>query len=264
MKKWWAIVPLSLMLAACSDDNSFKFNDINKEETEDQESSTTTEPKEQESAETVEEEQGSEVVEEDAEVEETDTDESKDDAEAGTVKDDTQNAVVENKGLVEYMPKRAIKKTFLLEEFEIVREVTAVKGNRMLETITFGDVVTKQVSEWTPTKLTMLFNNAEGVEDVTIDNFESTTAPEVYIDKLNEQKGPQAWKVLDEKRSLTLPAGSYKDVLVIEQTITSETSNQQTITRYYYGKGLGVIKEETITKNGNEETAYVMEMNKVE
>ena len=263
MKKWWAIVPLSLMLAACSDDNSFKFNDIKTEESQ-EDTSTTTETEDQESAETVEDEQGSEVEEEDAEVVEEEADESKEEAEAGTVKDNTQNAVVENKGLVEYMPKRAIKKTFLLEEFEIVREVTAVKGNRMLETITFGDVVTKQVSEWTPTKLTMLFNNAEGVEDVTIDNFESTTAPEVYIDKLNEQKGPQAWKVIDEKRSLTLPAGSYKDVLVIEQTITSETSSQETITRYYYGKGLGVIKEETITKNGNEETSYVMEMNKVE
>ncbi|WP_019415433.1 hypothetical protein [Paenisporosarcina sp. TG20] len=251
MKKWLTIVLLILILAACSDDSSFKFNDINKESNDKQESK---EPKE----EVVKDDGTDSTVEE--------PQDSEDEAAEESVNDDTnsEQAVVENKGLVEYMPKRAIKKTFLLEEFEIVREVKSVKGNLMLESITFGDVVTKQISEWTPTKLTMLFNNSEGIKDVTIDNFESTSAPEVYIDLLNEQNGPQAWKVIDDKLTLTIPAGTYKDVIVIEQTLMSEASNQQTISRYYFAKGLGIIKEETITKNGDSETSYVMEMNKIE
>lgn len=275
MKKWLTIVPLVLILAACSNDNSYKFNDIKKESNETKETteqqkeqqSTTTEPKEDEALEEVVAEESTEGVnKDDTEVVEEQPKESADEAEEDSVRDDTtsEKEVVANKGLVEYMPKRAIKKTFLLEEFEIVREVKAVKGNRMLESITFGDVVTQQVSEWTPTKLTMLFNNAEGVEDVTIDNFESTSAPEVYIDLLNEQTGPQAWKVVEDDLTLKIPAGTYKDVMVIEQTIVSEASKQQTIKRFYFGKDLGVIKEETITINGNNKTSYVMEMNQIE
>ncbi|QBP41768.1 hypothetical protein [Paenisporosarcina antarctica] len=265
MKKWLAIVPLVLILSACSDDNSFKFNDIKKESNEqEKEQPETTQPKENEASEEVVAEEITEV--DDTEVVEEQPKESADESEEDSVSDDTtsENEVVANKGLVVYMPKRAIKKTFLLEEFEIVREVKAVKGNRMLEFITFGDVVTKQISEWTPTKLTMLFNNAEGVEDVTIDNFEATSAPEVYIDLLNEQTGPQAWKVVEDDLTLKIPAGTYKDVMVIEQTIVSDVSKQQTITRFYFGKGLGVIKEETITTNGNNKTSYVMEMNRIE
>lgn len=260
MKKGLTIVLLILILAACSDDSSFKFNDINKDSNDKQESK---EPKED-----VVKVDGTESTDStdstDSTVEEPQ--DSGDEATEDSVSDDTnsEQAVVENKGLVEYMPKKAMKKTFLLEEFEIVREVKSVKGNLMLESITFGDVVTKQISEWTPTKLTMLFNNSEGIKDVTIENFESTSAPEVYIDLLNEQNGPQAWKVIDDKLTLTIPAGTYKDVIVIEQTLMSEASNQQTISRYYFGKGLGVIKEETITKNGDSETSYVMEMNKIE
>ena len=283
MKKLLAILPLMLILAACSDENSFKFNDIeddsgNTEEVKKEEVTTETEPKEEEKEpevteeasteeeETPEEVESPEDVEPTEDVEEKNPDESADEAEEDGVTDGTQGeeAVVENKGLVEYMPKRGMKKVFLLEEFEIVREVKAVKANRLLESITFGDVKTIQISEWTPTKLTMLFNNSEDTAGVTIDKFEATSAPEVYIDRLNEQKGSQAWKVVKDDLTLKIPAGTYKDVIVIEQTIISETSNQQTISRFYYAKGLGVIKEEVITKNGDNESASIMEMNRIE
>ena len=270
MKKLLAIVPLMLILAACSDKNSFKFNDIEKDSgnTEDvnkEEETASTEPKEEEKDPEVTEEESTEG-ESTENVQEKNPDESADEAEEDSVTDSTQGEkeVVANKGLVEYMPKRAMKKIFLLEEFEIVREVKSVKANRMLESITFGDVETIQISEWTPTKLTMLFNNSEDTDGVTIDKFEATSAPEVYIDMLNEQKGSQAWKVVKDDLDLKVPAGTYKDVLVIEQTITSETSKQQTISRFYFAKGLGVIKEEVITKNGDKEEASVMEMNRIE
>jgi len=275
MKKLLAIVPLMLILAACSDENSFKFNDIEKdagntEEVTKEEVTTETDPKDEEKEPEVTEETSKEEVEspEDVEsnVEEKTPDESADEAEEDGVTDGTQGeaAVVENKGLVEYMPKRGMKKVFLLEEFEIVREVKAVKGNRLLESITFGDVETIQISEWTPTKLTMLFNNSEDTAGVTIDKFEATSAPEVYIDMLNKQTGSQAWKVVQDDLTLKVPAGTYKDVIVIEQTIVSETSNQQTISRFYFAKGLGVIKEEVITKNGDNESASIMELNRIE
>lgn len=287
MKKLLAIVPLILLIAACSDENSFKFNEIDRNSTEieqadiqpESQSEETTTPVEKDSTADVVEDDDSEVnVEEETDVveenkdqatEETTeeaTEESKHNVEANAVKDEatTKEAVVENKGLVEYMPKKAMKKFFLLEGIEIVREVKEVKGNLLLESITFGDVETIQISKWTPTKLSMLFNNSEGVKDVTISNFESTTAPEVYIDLEKDLKGPQAWKVIDKSLTLKLPSGSYKDVLVIEQTITSETSDQVTISRFFYGKGLGLIKEETVTKFADSETSYSMEMNKVE
>ena len=275
MKKLLAIVPLMLILAACSDENSFKFNDIEKdagntEEVTKEEVTTETDPKDEEKEPEVTEETSKEEVEspEDVEsnVEEKTPDESADEAEEDGVTDGTQGeaAVVENKGLVEYMPKRGMKKIFLLEDFEIVRTVKAVKGNRLLESITFGDVETIQISEWTPTKLTMLFNNSEDTAGVTIDKFQATSAPEVYIDLLNKQTGSQVWKVVQDDLTLKVPAGTYKDVLVIEQTIISETSNQQTISRFYYAKGLGVIKEEVITKNGDNESASIMELNRIE
>jgi len=277
MKKLLAIVPLTLMLVACSDENSFKFNDIEKEsgnteEVNKEEVTTETDPKEEEKEPEVTEEASTEGIDstEDEEssedVEVKNPDESADDAEENGVTDGThgEEVVVENKGLVEYMPKRGMKKFFLLEEFEIVREVKAIKANRILESITFGDVETIQISEWTPTKLTILFNNSEDTDGVTIDKFEATTAPEVYIDLLNEQTGSQAWKVVKDDLILKVPAGTYKDVIVIEQTIISETSNQQTISRFYYAKGLGVIKEEVITKNGDNESASIMEMNRIE
>ena len=279
MKKLLAIVPLALMLVACSDENenSFKFNDIEKEsgsteEVNKGEVTTETDPKEEEKEPEVTEEASTEGIDstEDEEssedVEVKNPDESADDAEENGVTDGThgEEVVVENKGLVEYMPKRGMKKFFLLEEFEIVREVKAIKANRILESITFGDVETIQISEWTPTKLTILFNNSEDTDGVTIDKFEATSAPEVYIDLLNEQTGSQAWKVVKDDLILKVPAGTYKDVIVIEQTIVSETSNQQTISRFYYAKGLGVIKEEVITKNGDNESASIMEMNRIE
>lgn len=288
MKKLLAIVPLMLILAACSDENSFKFNDIEKdsgktEEVNKEEVKTETDSKEEvtpeteskdeekepevtEEASTEEEVESTEDADSTEDVEEKKPNESADEAEEDGVTDGTQGeaAVVENKGLVEYMPKRGMKKVFLLDKFEIVRTVKAVKGNRLLESITFGDVETIQISEWTPTKLTMLFNNSEDTAGVTIDKFEATSAPEVYIDRLNEQTGSQAWKVVQDDLTLKVPAGTYKDVIVIEQTIISETSNQQTISRFYYAKGLGLVKEEVITKNGDNESASIMELNRIE
>lgn len=251
MKKWITILPLCLLLVACSDDTSFELNDISKDKTDTvEENKATVDEETKENDSEKNDESTGEVTEEEEESDVNETNE--------------ENSVVENKGLVEYMPKRPIKKVFLLQDFEIVRQVLSVKGNRLQESITFGDVVTMQISEWSPNKMTMLFNNAEGVADVTLNNFEATAAPEVYIDLLNDHETPQAWKVVGENLTLTMPAGTYENVLVVEQSIVSETSNQETITRYYFGKGLGVIKEEMITISGENKTTDVLELNRVE
>jgi len=274
----WSVVIL-LILSGCSENTDEPNPEstvaeetpvINENAEEDQTEieTTTTEPKLEDNTEKVE--GNNEQVEEDTEpkvdtnteqVEEntaTEKAEEKSESTESTSEDTTE----ELQGVELYMPERQMKKIFKSDEFEIIREVEAIEGNLVLEKVTFGDVEVVQVSEWTESTMKLLFNGPNESDQITLGNYPKSAAPEVLVDK--SASSSANWKIKEEGLTLDMQGQQYKDVLLIEQSITSETSDQVTITRYALGKGLGIIKEEQIVRSGKTEKQYITELVEVQ
>lgn len=181
-----------------------------------------------------------EVVEESTEVEET---------------------VAEPVGLEAYMPSEGLVKNFEVDSFELTRKVLELKKNKVLEEITFGDVKTVQVTQWSEDNMKMLYNTGatEGITDISIDGLIPTSEPEVMIDAANSTEGE--WIVTNMEETLETPAETFENVIVIEQTFKSESSDQVTTLTHYYAPEIGFVKEKTVITNG--ESEEVSEVNLV-
>ncbi|WP_422123970.1 hypothetical protein DHX103_03935 [Planococcus sp. X10-3] len=225
MKKLSIILLASVMLAACGEEDAKQEEELANGTTGD---SSTEEPAEEVSEETTED---SETEEEPASEEE----------------------VVEPAGFLAYIPAAGLVKNFEVDSFELTRTVLEVKDNKVLEEITFGDVKTIQISEWTESGMKMLYNTGEteGITDISIDGIEPTSEPIVMIDEANSTEGE--WLVVSKEETLELPAGTFENVTVIEQVLKSESSDQVTTLTQYFAPELGFVKEKTVITNGEKE-----------
>ena len=266
----WSVVIL-LILSGCSENKDEPIPDntvaeetpVSKENSEEDQTeieTTTTEPKLEENNEQVEDK--TEQVDANTEKVEDNTATEKAEEESESTESTNEDTTEELQGVELYMPERQMKKIFKSDEFEIIREVEAIEGNLVLEKVTFGDVEVVQVSEWTESTMKLLFNGPNESDKITLGNYPKSAAPEVLVDK--SANSSANWKVKEEGLTLDMQGQQYKDVLLIEQSITSETSDQVTITRYALGKGLGIIKEEQIVRSGKTEKQYITELVEVQ
>lgn len=228
MKKLSLIVLASVMLAACGTEKAEQEEKLVNGATGEAPSEETAD----ETTEAAEEATEATEPEEDAPVEEE---------------------VVEPAGLQAYIPASGLVKNFEVDSFELTRTVLEVKDNKVLEEIAFGDVKTIQITEWTENDMKMLFNTGEmeGITDISIDGLVPTSEPIVMIDEANSAEGE--WILVSKEETLELPAGTFENVVVIEQILKSESSDQVTTLTHYYAPQLGLVKEKTVVANGENE-----------
>lgn len=153
-------------------------------------------------------------------------------------------------GIQLYMPTEGLVKKFQVDSFEVVRETKEVEANKALEVISFGDVKTVQISEWTESGMELLLETSElsGVQDVTIEGLVPMESPISMISEANQAEGE--WQITETAGTLETPAGTFEDVLVITQTLKSESSEQVTSISNSYAPSLGLIQESTTITNG--------------
>ncbi|MGK7376439.1 hypothetical protein ACSFXN_01285 [Planococcus sp. 1R117A] len=167
---------------------------------------------------------------------------------------------VDPEGLQVYMPEQGLVKNFEVDTFEVVREVKQVEENKALEIITFGDVKTVQISEWTESTMDMLLETSEltGVKDLSLEGLVPMESPVSMINEANQAEGE--WQITGTSETLETPAGTFEDVLVITQTLKSDTSDQVTTISNYYAPSLGLIQEQTTVTNGDNVHESKMEL----
>lgn len=170
---------------------------------------------------------------------------------SGNTASASEVGAVEPVGIQVYMPTEGLVKKFQVDSFDVVRETKQVEENKVLEVITFGDVKTVQISEWTESGMQMLLETSElsGVKDVSLEGLVPMDSPTTLIDEANQAEGE--WQITGTSETLETPAGTFEEVLVITQTLKSETSDQVTSTSYYYAPSLGLIQEQTTVKYGD-------------
>lgn len=173
--------------------------------------------------------------------------------EEATEEESTEESAVEPAGLLAYMPSTGLVKKFEVDTFELTRTVLEVKDNKALEEITFGDVKTLQISEWTENGMQMLLNSGEteGIKDISIDGLTATSEPIVMIDEANSTEGE--WVIVSSNEMLETQAGTFENVIVIEQVLKSDSSDQVTTFTQYFAPELGFVKETTTITNGENE-----------
>ncbi|WP_404334617.1 hypothetical protein [Planococcus rifietoensis] len=174
--------------------------------------------------------------------------------------EDAPIEVTDPTGLQLYMPELGLVKKFQVEDFELTREVLEVSGNQVLEEITFGEAATIEVTEWTESSMNMLIETSEleGERDISIEGLVPMNAPVVMIDEANSTEGE--WIVTSNDETLETQAGTFEDVLVVEQVLKSESSDQVTTMTRYFAPELGFIQEKTVVANGDDKQESVVEL----
>lgn len=169
---------------------------------------------------------------------------------SGNTASASEVGAVEPVGMQVYMPTEGLVKNFKVDSFDVVRETKQVEENKVLEVITFGDVKTAQISEWTESGMKMLLETSElsGVKDISLEGLVPMDSPITLIDEANQTEGE--WQVTGTSETLETPAGTFEDVLVVTQTLKSETSDQVTSISYYYAPSFGLIQEKNTIENG--------------
>lgn len=163
-------------------------------------------------------------------------------------------------GIQLYMPTEGLVKKFQVDSFEVVRETQEVQENKALEVISFGDVKTVQITEWTEGGMEMLLDTSElsGVKDISIEGLVPMESPISVISEANQAEGE--WQITETAGTLETPAGTFEDVLVITQTLKSESSEQVTTISNSYAPSLGLIQESTTITNGENVQESKMEL----
>ncbi|MDE0584620.1 hypothetical protein ON064_16465 [Planococcus sp. A6] len=174
--------------------------------------------------------------------------------------EDAPIEVTDPTGIQLYMPELGLVKNFQVEDFELTREVLEVSGNQVLEEITFGEAATIEVTEWTESSMNMLIETSEleGERDISIEGLVPMSAPVVMIDEANSTEGE--WIITSNGETLETQAGAFEDVLVVEQVLKSESSDQVTTMTRYFAPGLGFIQEKTVVANGDDKQESVVEL----
>lgn len=178
----------------------------------------------------------------------------------GTADENGPIEVTDPAGLQLYMPEAGLVKNFQVEDFDLTREVLEVSGNKVLEEVTFGGAKNVEVTEWTESTVSMLIDTSEleGERDISIEGLVPMDGPEVLIDEANSEEGE--WVVASKEGTLETEAGAFDNVLVIQQVLKSESSDQVTTMTRYFAQGLGFIQEETVVENGGDKQESVVSL----
>jgi hypothetical protein len=141
--------------------------------------------------------------------------------------------------LKEYRPKVGEKRTYTNAGEEIyVHEVIAENEEFIQITVSLSGAPTTQIYRWTNEEITLVHEMAGRQDPELIQAFVPMEFPEIFMD-LN---GQAEWQLVQEDMTVTVPSGTYSDVIAIRKT-TDEVVGADTIYTRYFSPGMGLIKE---------------------
>ena len=165
--------------------------------------------------------------------------------------------------LLQYRPEVGSKKSFT-ENGELVftEEVIAANDEYVQTLLQLGDNLTTQIYRWTKDEITLIYEeyNLEDPHEDILNKFVPIEKFETIMN--NDPSKTTTWKLLSNEGKETVPAGEFKNVLIVEKT-TEEVVNEETTYTRYYAPGQGLIKEEYKVTGENGYTA-ISELDKVE
>ncbi|KIL43012.1 hypothetical protein [Jeotgalibacillus campisalis] len=141
-------------------------------------------------------------------------------------------------------PENAVK-TFSQDEFTITHEVIDQNKEFVQEEVKFGDVVSHTIYQWNEDGFSVVYTeeNPKNQESL-IEEFEPVESPKEEMTlaaSANSEK--EEWNVVSTTDEVTVPYGSFSDVVQIQMTVSSETSGRQTETTRFFAPEVGLIKE---------------------
>ncbi|MGD7043311.1 hypothetical protein [Jeotgalibacillus proteolyticus] len=154
---------------------------------------------------------------------------------------------VDNVDFNQYRSPVKTVKTFSQDEFTITHEITDQNGDYVQELVKFGDVSTLSIYEWNERGYSLVYSeeNPQSQESL-IEEFETVESPKEIVSISNKGEGGNLeWEMVASNEEVTVPYGSFKGVILMKKTITSETTGQKTITSRYFASEMGLIKEVT-------------------
>ncbi|KIL49881.1 hypothetical protein [Jeotgalibacillus soli] len=177
-----------------------------------------------------------------------------------------EQVLVENEqnGFKKYRAPSNVTKVFKQDEFEIYHDIIDQNENFVQELTRFGDAVTLNIFKWTEEEMSNVYKeeNPQSTQSM-ISNFQTVESPSdaMSLTRTGMGDGPE-WEVIAQNEEITVPYAAYTEVLVMKQTISSEASDQKTVTTRYYAPNVGLIKE-TIETDGENATVINTELSNI-
>ncbi|MEC3884088.1 hypothetical protein VKA52_10165 [Halobacillus sp. HZG1] len=216
-----------------------------------EESAVTTEPEDEEDNTDSGEEAASEDPAVEAEEPEEDTVEAS--ANEGSSEEETKEEQTSNVGLKAYMPKKPMTKTFMQnDEYKAVYEIVDIQGNYVQQVITFGDMVTLQVLQWTEGTVSVVYEefNPEDTASM-LDGFKPVETVDVLIDVTQSSQSDSSFKLIDDKQTTSTPVRDFENVLVVQKIEKADSSGAEVRSTFHYAPDYGLIKEKIEDKGEN-------------
>ncbi|GEN54652.1 DUF4050 domain-containing protein [Halobacillus faecis] len=217
---------------------------------EQEESTASTEPEEEKNTDSGEA-AASEDSDEGTEEPEEDTVEASGDETSS--EEETKEEQTSNVGMKAYMPKEPMTKTFMQnDEYEAVYEIVDIQGNYVQQVITFGDMVTLQVLEWTEGTVSVVYEeyNPEDTASM-LDGFEPVETVNVLMDVTQSSQSDSSFKLIDENQTTSTPVREFENVLVVQKIEKADSSGAEVRSTFHYAPDYGLIKEKVEDKGEN-------------
>ncbi|MCA1021034.1 hypothetical protein [Halobacillus litoralis] len=148
-------------------------------------------------------------------------------------------------GLKAYMPKGPMTKTFTQDEdYQVVHEVVDVNDRFVQQIVTFGDMVTLQILEFTEGRISVVHQESNP-EDTSsqLDSFEAHETIDVLVDATGSSA---KFQILDEAQTTSTPYGEFENVFVVQRMSGSDVTSM-----YHYAPDYGLIREKVEDKGDN-------------
>ncbi len=159
-----------------------------------------------------------------------------------------------NKGFNQYRPKEGLEKTFVQdEEYELTYNTVAVNNTLVQRVVKFGDIVTLQILKWTSDGASIVYQEQSPKSTKNqLDSYDPYEPPVKIVNMNKKGKGTkEQWEVINTDKQVKVPYKTLDHVVVVRQTLTSESSGNKTVVTDYYAKDLGLIKETREVKGNN-------------
>ncbi|MBN9655080.1 hypothetical protein J0K78_12440 [Halobacillus sp. GSS1] len=223
---------------------------VEDESKEQEESTDSTEPEEEENSDS-----GEEAATEDSDVEAEESEEETVEASGneGASEEETKEEQTSNVGLKAYMPKEPMTKTFMQnDEYEAVYEIVDIQGDYVQQVITFGDMVTLQVLQWTEGTVSVVYEefNPEDTASM-LGGFKPVETVDVLIDVTQSSQSDSSFKLIDDKQTTSTPVRDFENVLVVQKIEKADSSGAEVRSTFHYAPDYGLIKEKIEDKGEN-------------
>ncbi len=140
----------------------------------------------------------------------------------------------------EYRPKVGEKRTYTNAGEEIyVHEIVAENEEYIQVIVSLSGAPTTQIYRWTNEEYSLVHEAAGRQSPELIEAFVPMEFPELFLDL---EGGQAEWKVIAENSTITVPSGTFTNVIAIQKT-TDEVAGADTIYTRYFAPRMGLIKE---------------------